>query len=66
MARFDADSNEVEGVIRPRGYPALKLFPKGNKEGIDYSGEKTEEALKVWLRENSESCHKHIPEPIPV
>ena len=66
LAQVDGDANELDGVARPRGYPALKFYPKGNKEGIDYEGERTEAALREWLRENSKSCHKHMPEPIAV
>ena len=39
IAKFDATENEVAG-LDVRGYPTLRFYPKDNKEGIDYSGER--------------------------
>lgn len=39
IAKFDATANEAEGV-EIRGYPTLIFYPKDNKAGVDYSGER--------------------------
>lgn len=52
IAKFDATANEAEGV-EIRGYPTLIFYPKDNKAGIDYSGERELQNFKDWLAENS-------------
>merc|ERR1712045_178781 len=39
IAKFDATANEADGV-EIRGYPTLIFYPKDNKAGVDYSGER--------------------------
>jgi protein disulfide-isomerase A1 len=39
IAKFDATVNEVAG-LEIRGYPTLKFYPKGDKTGMDYSGDR--------------------------
>ena len=53
IAKFDATANEADGV-EVRGYPTLKWFPKGNKEGEDYGGERDLESFKKFIDENTE------------
>lgn len=53
IAKFDATANEAEGV-EIRGYPTLKWYPKGNKEGEDYGGERDLESFKKFIDENTE------------
>jgi len=53
IAKFDATVNEAEGV-EIRGYPTLKWFPRSNKEGESYEGERDLPAFKKFLEENSE------------
>merc|ERR1712070_616040 len=53
IAKFDATANEAEGV-EIRGYPTLKWYPKSNKEGESYEGERDLPAFKKFLEENSE------------
>jgi len=48
IAKFDATANEVEG-LSIRGYPTLKFYPKGDKSGQDYDGDRDLEAFKDWL-----------------
>lgn len=52
IAKFDATVNEADGV-EVRGYPTLKWYPRGNKEGEDYGGERDLPAFKKFLEENS-------------
>jgi len=53
IAKFDATVNEADGV-EIRGYPTLKWFPRGNKEGESYEGERDLAGLTKFLEENSE------------
>lgn len=52
IAKFDATANEAEGV-EIRGYPTLIFYPKDNKAGVDYSGERELQNFKDWLADNS-------------
>lgn len=52
IAKFDATANEVAG-LEIRGYPTLKFYPKDNKAGIDYDGERELQDFKDWLNVNS-------------
>jgi protein disulfide-isomerase A1 len=52
IAKFDATANEADGV-EIRGYPTLIFYPKNNKAGVDYSGEREIQNFKDWLAENS-------------
>jgi len=52
IAKFDATTNEADGV-NIRGYPTLKFYPKDNKDGVDYSGERDLESFKKWLADNA-------------
>ena len=62
IAKFDATANEAAGVSI-KGYPTLKFYPKDNKSGIDFSGDRDLESFKKWLSENSaaykEGASKH-------
>merc|ERR1711964_90214 len=45
IAKFDATANEADGV-EVRGYPTLKWYPRDNKEGVSYDGERDLESFK--------------------
>lgn len=52
IAKFDATENEVAG-LDIKGYPTLKFYPKDNKAGVDYNGERAAADFSAWLKENS-------------
>ena len=52
IAKFDATANEVAG-LDIRGYPTLKYYPKGDKSGLDYSGDRDLADFQKFLSENS-------------
>jgi protein disulfide-isomerase A1 len=52
IAKFDATANEAAGVAI-RGYPTLKFYPKDNKAGIDFDGERDLASIQKWLAEHS-------------
>lgn len=52
IAKFDATVNEAEGV-EIRGYPTLKFYPRDNKDGVDFDGERDLDSIKKWLSEKS-------------
>ena len=52
IAKFDSTANEADGV-EVRGYPTLIFYPRDNKAGVTYDGDRTLEPLKKWLEENS-------------
>jgi len=52
IAKFDATLNEADGV-EIRGYPTLMFYPKDNKDGVDYAGERELKDFKAYLDENS-------------
>jgi len=48
IAKMDSTANEVEEV-KIQSFPTLKFFPKGSDEVVDYSGERTLEALTKFI-----------------
>lgn len=59
IAKFDATANEVNGVSI-RGYPTLKFYPKNNKAGVDYDGDRDLEAFQSWLAKESSAYKNHF------
>merc|ERR1719356_401679 len=41
----DCEANEVEG------FPTIRFFPAGSKEGVDFEGERTAEGLLAFLQQ---------------
>lgn len=58
---MDSTANEVESVDI-KGYPTLKFYPKENKKGIDYDGERELENFKTYLTEHSTSYKDFLKE----
>jgi protein disulfide isomerase len=54
IAKFDSTENEAEGVD-VQSYPTLIFYPRDNKEGVPYDGERELEPLKKWINENAPS-----------
>ena len=51
IAKFDATVNEADGV-NISGYPTLKWYPKGNKAGESYEGERDLAGIQKFIDEN--------------
>ena len=60
IAKFDATANEADG-LNIRGFPTIIFYPKDNKEGVSYDGERTLEAFSKWLEENSAVLKSRAP-----
>ena len=52
IAKIDATANDLEGV-EILSFPTLKFFPKRDKSGIDYKGDRKLEDFQKWLSKNS-------------
>jgi len=59
IGKFDATANEAEGV-EVRGYPTLIFYPKDNKAGVSYDGERDVESFTAWLKENAPTIVGHV------
>lgn len=54
IAEMDATANEAKGVS-VKSYPTLIYYPKNNKKGVNYDGERNLEAFKTYLNDKSDS-----------
>jgi len=53
IAKIDATANDNTASIRVQGFPTIYLFPGDDKsQPIEYSGERTVEALVQFISEN--------------
>ncbi|VDP81386.1 unnamed protein product [Echinostoma caproni] len=57
IAKMDATANEAEG-LSVQSFPTLKYYPKGSSEPIDYTGERTLEALKRFVDSEGKDTSK--------
>lgn len=60
IAKFDATANEVPG-LEIRGYPTLKFYPKDNKDGLDYSGDRNLGDIQAYLSQHSKAYQAFRP-----
>ena len=40
-------------MYKVTSYPTIKLFPKKDKKGIDYTGEKKEDDINAWIEKET-------------
>ncbi|CAL8104277.1 unnamed protein product [Calicophoron daubneyi] len=57
IAKMDATANEAEG-LQVHSFPTIKLYPRDSDEVIDYSGDRTLEALKKFVDTNGKASGK--------
>lgn len=51
IAKVDATENDTPEDIK--GFPTLIFYPKGTSEGVKYSGDRKQEAIIEWIKENA-------------
>merc|ERR1711871_948761 len=50
VAKLDSEAHAVFAkMYKVTSYPTIKIFPKKDKKGIEYSGERTENDVKAWI-----------------
>jgi len=54
IAKFDATENEADGVD-VQGFPTLIFYPRDNKAGVNYDGDRELEGLRKWVEDNAPS-----------
>jgi len=59
IAKFDSTANEIDG-LDIKGYPTLKFYPKDNKKGVDYDGERDIDTLRQWLKDKSPNYKAYL------
>ncbi|THD22657.1 Disulfide isomerase [Fasciola hepatica] len=64
IAKMDATANEAEG-LSVQSFPTLKYYPKGSSEPIEYTGERTLEALKRFVDSEGKGAQKEETEAEP-
>lgn len=61
VAKMDSTLNELED-IKIQSFPTIKLFPKDTDEVIDYSGERTLDAMAKFLESHGKVGAKPVSE----
>jgi len=51
IAKVDATENDTPEDIK--GFPTLIFYPKGTQKGVKYSGDRKQEAIIEWIKENA-------------
>jgi len=57
IAKMDSTLNELED-IKVQSFPTIKLFPKGSDQVIDYSGERTLDAMIKFVESHGQEGNK--------
>lgn len=52
LAKMDATANEVEGLVIS-GFPTLKFYPANDKVGYDYKGDRNEQGITEFIKQNA-------------
>ena len=60
IAKMDSTENEVTGV-EVQGFPTLIFYPKDNKTGVKFEGDRDLSAFKTYLNENSSAYQAARP-----
>merc|ERR1711934_501919 len=61
VAKLDSEAHAVFAkMYKVTSYPTIKIFPKKDKKGIEFSGERTEDAVKEFIEKET-----YEPEPPP-
>jgi len=63
IAKFDATANEAAGT-NIRGFPTLTFYPKDNKKGVKYEGDRELQDFLDYLAKNS-SAYQNAPVDTP-
>lgn len=63
IAKMDSTGNEVEDV-KIQSFPTLKFFPAGSDEIVDYSGERTLEALTRFVESGGKEVEDEDSEEV--
>merc|ERR1712046_140560 len=61
IAKLDSEAHAVFAkMYKVTSYPTIKIFPKKEKKGIEFTGERKEGAVKDWIEKET-----YEPEPPP-
>jgi len=61
LAKVNSEANEIENVI-VEGFPTLRLYAAEKKhEAIEYTGERSAEAIEAWLKKETTHPWKETP-----
>jgi len=61
LAKVNSEANEIKD-IEVKGFPTLRLWPGENKHSpVEYTGERTEEAIEAWLEKELGDRWKNGP-----
>merc|ERR1711871_348604 len=54
VAKLDSEAHAVFAkMYKVTSYPTIKIFPKKDKKGIEYSGERKEADVKAWIEKET-------------
>mmetsp|Transcript_36630 Transcript_36630/g.58693 ORF Transcript_36630/g.58693 Transcript_36630/m.58693 type:complete len:474 (-) Transcript_36630:32-1453(-) len=62
IAKVDATENDTPEDIK--GFPTLIFYPKGQTTGVKYSGDRKQEAIISWIKENASGDVSQVKEEL--